>query len=65
MTFRSNDKLDGTGFRATYRFISPIKIKNPTQYIEINIENSSDRLNVSILLILLVNFLNFYNFKFL
>ncbi|CAG9810163.1 unnamed protein product [Chironomus riparius] len=59
VTFRSNDRLDGTGFRASYKFISPIKNETRTQYIEINIENSSRKLNISILLIFIGNFVFF------
>jgi len=43
--------MDGTGFRAAYKFNSPIQIKNRTQYIEINFENSSKKINISMLLV--------------
>ncbi|XP_070504706.1 suppressor of lurcher protein 1-like isoform X2 [Chironomus tepperi] len=61
VTFRSNDKLDGTGFRATYKFIGPDKIENRTQYIEINIKNSTIKLNNSFLLIFIVKIVKFYS----
>ena len=60
MTFRSNDKLDGTGFRAAYKFIGPDKIKNHTQYVELDVKNSCSKIKISILFLFVVNFVKHF-----
>lgn len=55
MTFRSNDKLDGNGFKAYYKFNGPGGVKNRTDLIEFSVKDSAGGLEGTFLVFFVVH----------